>query len=68
MTNENYTINGEDFKKIYEMVQEIHGNISIIKNFCKDFQTIDEFYKIMPLMDYTLRKTDILFCKFIELS
>ena len=51
---------------MYEQAQEIYGNLKIIKMFCKEYQDVDEFYAIMPLINYTTCTADKLYVKFIE--
>ena len=56
-----YYMNKVKFYDLYNMAQEIHGNISIIKNFCSDFKDIDDFYKIIPLLKNTEKLSDKLY-------
>lgn len=61
MSNLLYKITKEEFEDLYNMAQEIHGNICVIKKFCEDYKDIDDFYKIMPLINYSVQKSDTMF-------
>ena len=67
MHSKKYIIKPKDFNRIYYMSQEIQGNVSIIENFCKNYEDIDDFYKIIPLIKYTSKVSEKLYCEFINM-
>ena len=64
--DKNYVFSKDEFDKMYEQAQEIYGNLTIIRKFCREYQNIDEFYAIIPLINYTIGTADKLYLKFIE--
>ena len=68
MAAASYVINEEVFTKLYDKSKELYANISIIKTFCDKYKDMDEFNKIIPLIDYTYKTSDILFTKIINIE
>lgn len=66
MKQTSYEFTKREFEDLYYSAQEIQGNLCIIKKFCDDFADIDDFYKIIPLMNYTIKRADAMFSVFIN--
>ena len=66
MKDKDYIFSKDDFDKMYEQAKEIYGNLKIIKMFCKEYQDVDEFHAIIPLINYTTCTADKLYVKFID--
>lgn len=56
----------EEFERLYKLSQEIQGNMSLIEMFCKKFEEIEDFYKIVPLLNRTKKLSDELYNEFIN--
>jgi hypothetical protein len=63
-----YFIKNKKFQKIYETSKELHGNISIIKMFCKAFEDVDDFYQVLPLINHTYAISDKLYSQLIDIK
>lgn len=50
MYKNTYNIKKKDFEKLYSMIQEVYGNMYFINLFCSEYEDVDEFYKVVPLI------------------
>ena len=60
-------INKKKYFELNNLAKENYGNISIIKMFCRKFEDIDDFYKIIPIVERTNRIADKLYAEFINM-
>ena len=61
-------INNKKYVELNNLAKENYGNISIIKMFCHEFEDIDDFYKIIPIINLTNQIADKLYAEFINMS
>ena len=62
-----FFIKKKKLNELNDLSKEIHSNISIIKMFCKSFEDVDEFYKVLPLINSTCKLSDKLYAQLINI-
>ncbi len=63
-----YHIKKNDFERLYSMVQEVYGNMYFINLFCREYEDVDEFYKVVPLIRNTYKLVDKVYSELINIS
>ena len=61
MEQEIYQIKSKRVNDWYKKSEEIYGNICLIQMFCNEYKEVDDFYKILQILQYTKRVADILY-------
>ena len=68
MARNTYVLSEEQFKGFYKKIEEIYCNINLLKLFCKEYSDTEDIYKIIPLVNYTYKISDILYAEIINLE
>ena len=64
----NSKINTEKLNELYNLAEEVFGNISLIKAFCEDYYETDEFYKLKCILNYTYKASDRLYAELLDVK
>ena len=64
----NSKIRAETLNELYNLAEEVFGNISLIKAFCKDLYDTEDFYKLKYILNYTHRASDLLYAKLADMK
>lgn len=63
-----YFIKKQNFYNLYNLAKNIHCYNSIVKNFCESYEDVDDFYKILPMINQAQIFSDKLYAEFINLK
>ena len=68
MKNTGYFINKETFQNMYDNSEKVCANMAVIQMFCKKYKNIDEFGNIVPLINWNVRISDVLYADFTNIK
>lgn len=61
-----YNITQEEFKTIFNLVENIYNTTVVVDYFCKNQQEIEELYNLTPIIRNLRKDADLLNAFFIE--
>ena len=61
-----YNITQEEFKTIFNLVENIYNTTVVVDYFCKNQQEIEELYNLSPIIKNLRKDADLLNAFFIE--
>ena len=61
-----YNITHEEFKTIFNLVENIYNTTVVVDYFCKNQQEIEELYNLTPIIRNLRKDADLLNAFFIE--
>ena len=68
MSELSYVIKSEEFNSFYRLIELVHGHISIVRMFCREYEDMENFYKIIPILDNAVKKSGLLYAEFTNLK
>lgn len=66
MEETGYNITQEEFKTIFNFVENIYNTTVVVDYFCKNQQEIEELYNLTPIIRNLRKDADLLNAFFIE--
>ena len=63
-----YKIKSEKIDELYNLAEEVFGNISLIKAFCENYYEEDDFYKLKHILRRTYKVSDTLYAEILDIT
>ena len=63
-----FYLNEDKVNDLYKKAEEIFANIALIKMFCYKYKAVDDFFKVIPILNNTYEISDLLYTDLCEIK